>query len=146
MYTVKLAYKVICEEENLAKASVSNSAATRDLWSGIWKLKLPGKIKHFLRRACTNCLPTKENLLQRKIVMDSICHRCGRCEETTMHSLWSCEVIKLVWCNDFSWINHFEATRGLLGFGWSPHVAPSSDGAVCYNSVAYMASQKQNQT
>ena len=146
VYTVKLAYKVICEEENLAKASVSNSAATRDLWSGIWKLKVPGKIKHFLWRACTNCLPTKENLLQRKIVMDSICHRRGRCEETTMHSLWSCEVIKLVWCNDFSWINHFEATRGLLGFGWSPHVAPSSDGAVCYNSVAYMASQKQNQT
>ena len=66
VYTVKSGYKAICEEENLAEASVSNSAATRDLWSGIWKLKVPGKIKHFLWRACTNCLPTKENLLKRK--------------------------------------------------------------------------------
>ena len=112
VYTVKSGYKAICEEENLAEASVSNSAATRDLWSGIWKLKCPGKIEHFLWRACTNCLPTKANLLKRKIVTDSICHRCGRCEETTMHALWSCEAIKLFWCNDFSWVNQFEAAQG----------------------------------
>ena len=43
---------------------------------------------------------------------DSICHRCGRCEETTMHALWSCEAIKLFWCNDFSWVNQFEVAQG----------------------------------
>ena len=130
----------------MAEASVSNSTATKDLWSGIWKLKVPGKIKHFLWRACTNCLPTKANLVKRKIVTNSICHRCGRCEETTMHALWSCEAIKLVWCNDFSWVNKCEATRGILGSSGSPHVAPLSDGAVCYNNMAYMASLKQDQT
>ncbi|KAL0003686.1 hypothetical protein SO802_011247 [Lithocarpus litseifolius] len=112
VYTVKSGYKAICKEENLVEASVSNSAATRNLWSGIWKLKCPGKIKHFLWRACTNCLPTKANLLKRKVVTDSFCHMCGRCEETTMHALWSCEAIKLVWCNDFSWVNQFEAAQG----------------------------------
>nr|POE82207.1 hypothetical protein CFP56_49825 [Quercus suber] len=112
MYMVNSGCKAICEEENLAEASVSNSAATRDLWFGIWKLKVPGKIKHFLWRASTNCLPTKANLLKRKIVTNSIHHRCGQCEETTMHALWSCEAIKLVWCNDFSWVNQFEAAQG----------------------------------
>ena len=66
--------------------------------SGLFLFVYPPKlIKHFLWRACTNCLPTKANLLKRKIVSDSVCHRCGRCEEDTMHALWDCEVIKLIW-------------------------------------------------
>ena len=98
---VKSRHKCVCEDSRKEEALVSSSAAATGLWSGIWKLKVPGKIKHFLWRACTNSLPTKVNLMKKKIVSDPMCHRCGRCEEDTKHALWDCEAVKQVWCIDF---------------------------------------------
>uniref|UniRef100_A0A7N2LFH0 Reverse transcriptase n=1 Tax=Quercus lobata TaxID=97700 RepID=A0A7N2LFH0_QUELO len=49
---------------------------------------------------------------ERKIVSDSCCHRCGRFEKDVMHALWDCEAVKQVWCNDFGWVNRFEAVHG----------------------------------
>ena len=48
VYSMKSGYKSICEDARNEEASASNSAAATDLWSGIWKLKVPGKIKHLL--------------------------------------------------------------------------------------------------
>ena len=73
---------------------------------------MPGKIKHFLWRACTNSLPTKTNLLRRKISSESLCHQCGKSDEDTKHALWDCEAIKQFWCVDFGWVNRFEAEQG----------------------------------
>ena len=77
VYSVKSGYKAICEDARRGEASVSNSAAASGIWSAIWKLNVPGKIKHFLWRACTNSLPTKTNLLRRKVISESLCHRYG---------------------------------------------------------------------
>nr|POE99200.1 hypothetical protein CFP56_72277 [Quercus suber] len=105
VYSMKSGYKSICEDARNEEASASNSAAATDLWSGIWKLNSAREDKEF-------SLPTKENLLKRKIVSDSLCHWCGRCNEDTKHALWDCEVIKRVWCTDFSWVNQFKAGCG----------------------------------
>lgn len=51
----------------------------------ISKLNVPGKIKHFLWRACTSSSPTKTSLLKRKFVLDMLCHRCGKCDEDMKH-------------------------------------------------------------
>ena len=51
-------------------------------------------------------------MMKRKIVSDSCCHRCGRFEEDVKHTLWDYEAIKQVWCNDFGWVNRFEAAHG----------------------------------
>lgn len=73
IYSVKSGYKLLCEEERKDEASGSSRQGMSVLWSKIWSLKVPRKINHFLWRACTDCLPTKTNLLKRKIVADSVC-------------------------------------------------------------------------
>lgn len=69
IYSVKSGYKLLCEEARLEEALGSNRLGMTNLWYRIWKLKLPGKIIHFLWRACSDCLPTKVNLMKRKIVV-----------------------------------------------------------------------------
>uniref|UniRef100_A0A7N2QYP5 Reverse transcriptase zinc-binding domain-containing protein n=1 Tax=Quercus lobata TaxID=97700 RepID=A0A7N2QYP5_QUELO len=56
---VKSGYKLLCEEARREDASGSSREGMAELWSRIWKLKVPGKILHFLWKACTDCLPTK---------------------------------------------------------------------------------------
>lgn len=73
---------------------------------------MPGKVKHFLWRACTDSLPTRINLMKRKILSDPICHLCGQADEDTLHAMWGCKAIKQVWDRDFNWVNQFEAAQG----------------------------------
>ena len=73
MYTVKMGYQFLCEREDKERASVSSFDAAKIFWSGLWKLKVPNKVKTYVWRACTNSLPTLENLLKRKVVLSSIC-------------------------------------------------------------------------
>ena len=73
---------------------------------------MPGKVKHFLWRACTNSLPKKINLVKRRVLSDLVCHLCGRADEDTFHALWGCEAVKQGWDRDFNWVNQFEAAQG----------------------------------
>ena len=111
---MKSGYKLLCEDSLRGEASSSNFAANMVFWFGIWKLKMPRELKHFLWRACTNSLPTKVNLMKRKVLVDPLCHYCGKQPEDIMHALWGCESIKHVWCDEFSWVNEFEASQGLF--------------------------------
>ena len=63
-------------------------------------MKVPNKLKIFAWRACTNSLPTLDNLVKRKIV-SPICPRCKREPETVIHALWSCETLGPVWGTSF---------------------------------------------
>ena len=75
-YLVSTGYKWLCAEENKESISISNPDKTHGFWKQLWKADVPGKIKHFTWKACSNALPTKENLMQRKIIVDSICQQC----------------------------------------------------------------------
>lgn len=114
IYSVKSGYKLLCEEERKDEASGSSRQGMFVLWSKIWSLKVPRKINHFLWRACTDCLPTKTNLLKRKIVADSLCQLWGKFPENTMHALWNCEVVRSVWIVEFSWVNEWQN----MGHSW----------------------------
>lgn len=85
---MKLGYKLLCEEPRMEEASGSSRQGMADLWSRIWKLKVLGKIIHFLWRACADCLPTKVKRMKRKIVDDPLCQLCGSLPENTKHALW----------------------------------------------------------
>ena len=111
-YSVKSGYRALCEEERSSEASSSNSGLVAGFWSKVWKLGVPGKVKHFLRRACTDSLPTKINLMKRKILSGPVCHLCGQANEDTFHALWGCEAVKQVWDRDFNRVNRFEAAHG----------------------------------
>jgi hypothetical protein len=53
----------------------------------IWKMVVPNVIKAFMWRACNKALPTKVNLLGRKIVVGSLYLICGLEAETIGHRL-----------------------------------------------------------
>lgn len=67
------------------------------VWSGIWNLQISNAEKNFMWRACHNLLPTKENLLRRKVVSDLMCPICKLEVETTFHILWGCPSASDVW-------------------------------------------------
>jgi hypothetical protein len=56
-------------------------------------MNVPNVLKVFMWRECNNVLPTKVNLMKRKIVEDPLCPICGLEGETTGHILWGCQVI-----------------------------------------------------
>nr|POE94871.1 putative ribonuclease h protein [Quercus suber] len=104
-YSVKLGYKLLCEPllPDTNRPPVVDSK--RGLWKSIWQLNVPSKIKHFLWKACTNSLPSKENLLKRKILLEFSCPRCSGVSESVVHALWSCTCIEVVWQTDFDWVD-----------------------------------------
>ena len=103
-YSVKSGYKLLCEWQNEELNQPRISDIERNFWSSIWKIKVPGKIKHFIWKACSNSLLTKENLLKWKIVQDSVCQRCSNGSEDVIHSLWSCDGLREVWNGEFGWV------------------------------------------
>lgn len=114
-HTVKSGYKLLCEDARSDADTVSNSEALHSFWKGIWKMHVPGKIKHFeWRSACSNALPTKMNLVKRKILDDDICQLCQK-TESTPHALWEGETIQSLWNKNFSWVDRSQSARASFG-------------------------------
>jgi hypothetical protein len=68
-------------DRNLAANNIGECSYVQHQCS-IWKMTVPNVVKVFRRRACKNALPTKANLLKRKVVDDLICPICGVIVET----------------------------------------------------------------
>ncbi|KAL8133670.1 hypothetical protein AgCh_008927 [Apium graveolens] len=91
-YSVKSAYDVIRAglESNLLS---SNSG----FWNKLWNLKIPLKVKHFIWRSISGCLPTKDALISKRVMVDDRCPVCNIAGETTVHVLIACPVAVLCW-------------------------------------------------
>ena len=74
-YSVKSAYIILAAEITNGLPSSSGGACSL-LWKRIWKIHAPQRIKHFIWRAAKDSLPTKQNLVRRKIPMDVTCFLC----------------------------------------------------------------------
>ena len=61
-YSVNLGYRLLCAKGLSGSASRSSNEVNRRMWSGIWRLKVPNKVKTFAWQACFESLPTMENL------------------------------------------------------------------------------------
>nr|AAP53315.2 retrotransposon protein, putative, unclassified [Oryza sativa Japonica Group] len=101
-FTVKSAYKVQREMERRASRNgcpgVSNwESGDDDFWKKLWKLGVPGKIKHFLWRMCHNTLALRANLHHRGMDVDTRCVMCGRYNEDAGHLFFKCKPVKKVW-------------------------------------------------
>ena len=68
----------------------------KKVWKEIWQMQVPPKVKKFIWRACCNALPTKQALMRRKIVANSICERCKLAIEEAEHALWSCSKLDVM--------------------------------------------------
>ena len=67
------------------------------VWNKIWSLNVPSKVRTFLWRACSNYLPTRDNLHWRRVSVESHCKICHHSSETVSHILWECPLARNVW-------------------------------------------------
>uniref|UniRef100_A0A7N2MJC6 Reverse transcriptase zinc-binding domain-containing protein n=1 Tax=Quercus lobata TaxID=97700 RepID=A0A7N2MJC6_QUELO len=50
--------------------AASDDSKQRRFWKLLWKINTPHKVRHFAWRACKDILPTKENLVRRKVLAE----------------------------------------------------------------------------
>lgn len=98
MFTVKSAYKVVVKHLADTKGcedclGCSDSSKMTALWKVVRKLQCPNKVKHFMWKACKNVLPTKQCLLNRKVLKEDSCDFCGE-SESVGRILWGCVIAK----------------------------------------------------
>lgn len=86
-YSVKSGYKALTELSLSDSVRTEQPKAQKTFWRSIWKLKVLGKIKHFMWKSCTNSLPIKENFLKHTILQESVCQIYDRELESFLHAL-----------------------------------------------------------
>jgi hypothetical protein len=97
IFSVKSAYHLAKHMECSRQSKGSRPVEDCEIWKKLWKLPIQNVEKIFMWRACQNILPTKDNLLQRKIVIDPLCPICKRDAETIFHALWACPTAEDIW-------------------------------------------------
>ena len=101
LYSVKAGYRLLVNESLNPPDGHSLLSQPMKYWKVLWKLKIPNRTKTLLWRATKDALPTRANLMRRKVLMDSTCQGCETEPKSTLHALWSCLKLKEVWAVHF---------------------------------------------
>ena len=96
-FSVKSAYQVALKLTHQQIGESSHNQSNEKVWKHIWTLNVPPKVRNFLWRACSNILPTRENLHRRKVAVDPLCEFCKKQPETVCHVLWECPFARNTW-------------------------------------------------
>ena len=72
-FSVKTAYQVALRLIQQNGAEHSDARMDGKVWKEIWALNVPPKVRNFIWRACSNILPTMENLQNRRVKVDLRC-------------------------------------------------------------------------
>ena len=98
-YSVRSGYRVAMDKARYGdrEGESSDSQKSSSSWKRIWRLNLPIKIKLFIWKAILDIIPCNYNLFLRKVAPSPMCRICGKTEETTLHTLWDCNLSKKVW-------------------------------------------------
>lgn len=99
-YLTRSAYRLLSGVNRSKRPSCSNPEKSHRLWNGIWGLQIPHKVKRMMWRAAHNAVPSLHNLWRRNVVTTTLCSRCQFGTEDTIHSLWTCPSLLVVWSND----------------------------------------------
>ncbi|WOH04559.1 hypothetical protein DCAR_0623969 [Daucus carota subsp. sativus] len=91
-YSVKSAYILLQESK-----PNNNISGNKSVWKRLWNLKVPPKVKHFIWRAATGCLPTKVMLCQKHVNLNVFCPFCNMELETINHVLLNCSYAQGCW-------------------------------------------------
>ena len=75
------------------------------LWKKIWGLQGPNKVKHLAWKTCKDSLPTKTNLICRKVIIEGYCDACKFHQENVVHALFYCPTLQPIWWSWTQW-NH----------------------------------------
>ncbi|XP_074327492.1 uncharacterized protein LOC141665405 [Apium graveolens] len=90
-YTVRSAYTAIQE---VKQSYIQNDSIS---WKKLWNAKVPLKVKHFIWRVVRNILPTKDQLLTRRVDVNDKCPVCNDEIEAVYHVLVTCSMAKQCW-------------------------------------------------
>lgn len=124
IYTTKSAYDIIT-------SGGTASSRTRELgkeFELVWNKLVPSKAAAMAWRLLWNRLPTKSNLVRRRIIQasdEAKCSFCGEHEESAVHLFLDCKVATKVWSDCYSWfstplathnqvIHHFHLHSGIF--------------------------------
>jgi ribonuclease HI len=91
-YSVRSAYRLCVD------VLIYSTHLRRDgYWQGIWRLKVPPKIKNLVWRICRNVVPTRRRLQDKGVQCPLDCVICGGPEEDLDHICFNCPFSVQVW-------------------------------------------------
>ena len=104
VYSVKSRYYLHKQQQHGLPGPSDNSVLT-PFWKKIWGLQVPNKVNHLAWKACKDSLPTKTNLIRRKVIIEGCCDACKLHQEVIVHALFHCPALQPVWWSKTQW-NH----------------------------------------
>lgn len=96
-YSSQSGYRFIETLQNIDQPQQGLPPIEKKLWSSIWKIKVPSKLKHFLWKVLAGALAVKGTLRSRGIQLDTTCAVCASATESICHLLFHCPVAQEVW-------------------------------------------------
>ena len=97
LFTVSSAYRLLISYDSIGQAGSSNVEPQKQFWKGVWRLRVPNKIEHFIWRACNDASPIMSNLFHWQITSSNKCELCQLCLEDPLHAFWSCKEVESAW-------------------------------------------------
>lgn len=77
--------------------AVCSNAEDNNIWSKLWKLSVPPKVRNFWWRVIKGFIPVRAILHIRHIELQSICVECGSTDDTIYHALLECNFANNFW-------------------------------------------------
>ena len=71
VFSIRIAYQVALSLNKPPTGEHSLDAQDQHMWKKVWSLNIPPKVRTFMWRACLDVLPTKANLAQQKVRIDT---------------------------------------------------------------------------
>ena len=100
IFFVRSAYHEEWEHQHGRKLRMTNSvqsSSTSPIWSTIWKLSVPAKIKIHVWRALLGAIPCLGVLANRHMITSLQCPMCSIDCESIKHALFLCPRVQDVW-------------------------------------------------
>ncbi|XP_073147449.1 uncharacterized protein [Henckelia pumila] len=91
VYSVKSGYKLL----QLSRGWIPQNLGIN--WLYLWRLNIPPKVKNFIWRVLSDCLPTRVALRRGRVDIGDWCPICLNVPESDFHSLILCPVAREVW-------------------------------------------------